>query len=130
MPDYTALASTAARLIREAGFKLTLARPVAGTYNPVVGAGTGSTTLTGVFDAATLPASKGTVEAFDDRLKQEVIKGNVRFFILAAATAPFVPEPGDQIPSYQGKAWSILGCTPLEPNGTTALIYKIGCQRV
>ena len=124
--DYAALASTALASIKEAGFKLPIKR-VSGTFDPVEGEVTASSLLSGELDAVTLPASAGTVQAFDNRPLDDLIRGKLRFFIAAASSAPFVPQANDII-TFEGETWTIMGCTPLAPAGTP-LIYRFGARR-
>ena len=126
MFDYDKSAATALRLIRNFGTTLTLTR---NTVTPNGPAGTVSTvTTTGSLDAVVLTASKGTVEAFDDRLREDMIQGKIRFVIAAASTATIVPQAND-IVAIGSDNWRILGMTPLSPAGTP-VIYKFGCARV
>lgn len=95
------------------------------TVDPVAGSAT--VTATGFnLTAVVLPASKGTVEAFDIRLTEELIQGNLRFVIAASKGALFTPNGAD-ILSYQGKYWLLMGCTPLDPDGSGPIIFKFGC---
>lgn len=129
MADYSEDAASALELIAEAGFTLAMSHPVAGVYDPVTGAESGGSTLTGNFTVVTVPSSSSK-STLDDELKAELVKGNLRFFLVAGSGAPFRPEGGDLIPSFQSKKWKLVGCTALEPDGETAILYKIIAQRV
>jgi hypothetical protein len=85
---------------------------------------------------ATLPASAGTLEAFDVRFMDNVQDdSNVRFAIVSAEGAAFTPGPKDmaELGSVQedgtvvfdGKSWHVMGCTPLDVDGVS-VIYNIG----
>lgn len=81
----------------------------------------------------TLPASKGTVQAFDDRIREELLSGKLRFFMFAAlqsdGSAPlFAPQAGD-ILFYEplNAFFTVAGMTRLSPVGVDVL-YKLGCQ--
>lgn len=125
MFDYAETAQTALELIREFGKQITL-RTVAGAYDPASGVFT-SANSDSTLDVVFIPASKGTIEAFDDRLKGEYMRGNVRFLLAAASSASAVPKPADVL-IFDSETWSVMGVTPLKP-AETAVIYKIGCTR-
>ncbi len=74
---------------------------------------------------AMLPASKGTIEAFDIRLDENLIMDNVRYGIMEARMtkiegpsdpASVVPNPTDQF-EVNGELLTIIGSTPLNPAG-------------
>lgn len=122
--DYTTSAETALRLIQLFGQKIEMTRLVRGDYDPIEGEFESSSENSGEFDGVLLPASKGTLEAFDVRLTESLTIDQVRFAILAAAGAPFQPR-GTDVVSFEGKPWLVMGCTPLNPAGVP-LVYKIG----
>ncbi len=124
--NYNKTAETARRLIVKFGQQVTLTRKT----NTVTGSdgSVTQTTTTEPLDLVTVPASKGTVEAFDDRLKQDLVKGKIRFAIVAAKTASFRPLADDLIP-LDGSTFRVLGMTPLSPAGVD-VIYKIGMTQV
>jgi hypothetical protein len=73
----------------------------------------------------TVPASGGTVQAFDDRMREDYVKGRLRFFLCAAvqtdgSALDFIPSAGDII-IFEGSKWEISGNTPLNPAGTPVL---------
>src|SRR5688572_16334830 len=125
--DYAALAADAAALIEEFGSEATVRRtPV--TVDNASGAVTPGTPQTQALQAVVLPASGGTLEAFDVRFMSDVNDGtDVRFCIMAALGAAFQPEPKDEV-DLLGETWQVMGCTPLNVNGT-ALIYSVGLKR-
>lgn len=79
-------------------------------------------------NGAVLPASQGTLEAFDVRFMEGLLtETNVRFCILSAEGSTFTPEPNDYVEGLDGKTWNVLGCTPLNVDGT-AVIYSVGLR--
>ena len=123
--NYIAAESTAARLIDKFGETVNLLRYDA-TYDPVTGQTSSEVSQITEATLVSLPASQGTVEAFDNRTKEAFIKGKLRFFIVAAKNLSFLPLPGDYI-SFESALWEIMGSTPLNPAGT-ALIFRVGAQ--
>lgn len=83
-----------------------------------------SMVLPGLF----LPASAGTVEAFDVRFMDGVVDAtNLRFAIFAAEGAAFRPGPKDRAVLYaDGREWFILGNTPINVDGVTDIVYSMG----
>lgn len=128
MADYAGLASTALRLIEANGRSITVKR-TSGTHVPATGGYTPTATTSGTLKAVVLPASKGTIEAFDNRVVDgTLIDEKLRYVLAAAKGAPFEPKSNDLL-EFDSLTWRILGCTPLNPAGTP-LVYKIGCIRV
>lgn len=123
--DYAGSAETALRLIKNFGQKVELTR-ITRVTDIVEGAAVETSREVGLLDAVTVPASKGTVAAFDERTLDDMRKGKLRFFIAAASTAPFSPLPNDYI-EFEDRIWIINGSTPLNPNGTP-VIYKFGVR--
>lgn len=123
---YDNMADTALRLIRLRGAEYTLRRP-SRTGNFVEGSvDTGAPSTTPVH-ALVLPASSGTVEAFDNRIKSERTLMYLRFVLMAAKGVAFEPLTGDVL-EIAGEDWQVLGSTPLAPDGTP-LVYKMGIER-
>ena len=123
--NYTAAETTAARLIDKFGETVNLLRYDA-TYDPVTGQTSSEVSQITEATLVSLPASQGTVEAFDNRTREAFIQGKLRFFIVAAKNLSFLPLPGDYI-SFESALWEIIGSTPLNPAGT-ALIFRVGAQ--
>lgn len=123
--NYTAAETTAARLIDKFGETVNLLRYDA-TYDPVTGQTSSEVSQITEATLVSLPASQGTVEAFDNQMKEDFIQGKLRFFIVAAKNLSFLPLPGDYI-SFESALWEIMGSTPLNPAGT-ALIFRVGAQ--
>lgn len=81
-----------------------------------------------------LPASKGTIQAFDNRFDQgQLIDERLRFVILSATMIPvngapeIEPKAGDII-TFDGSDWRVIGNTPLKP-AETAVYYGLGVMR-
>lgn len=75
--------------------------------------------------AAVIPASGGTLEAFDVRFMDGAADDtNVRFAVVSAEGATFTPGPKDYA-LFDGLRWNVMGCTPLNVDGT-AVIYSVG----
>lgn len=124
--DYAALAEDAAASIAEAGRAITVRR-YSRTVDKVTGTGTG-TPQEGTLTCLVLPASQGTIQAFDNRLEGgTLVDEKLRFILAAAHGAPFEPQSNDEL-EFDGATWRILGCTPLNPAGTP-LLYRIGAMR-
>jgi hypothetical protein len=123
--DYAAIRLKASKAIDKAGLRITLVRygfttdPVAGTSSKVL---TASQTLASVI----LPASQGTLEAFDVRFMSDVdASQDVRFVVMSGQGSTFIPEPKDEA-TFDGATWEVMGCTPLAPDGATRLLYSVG----
>ena len=123
MFDYNASAETALRLVKQFGQKIPILR-LSREFDPIEGTVTSIDIKTGKLDAVTLPASKGTVQAFDNLIPEDLRKTKLRFVIAAAATAPFEPEGNDYI-IFENRVWLVKGQTPLNPAGIP-VIYKFG----
>jgi hypothetical protein len=122
---YKELAAAAYDLIAELGRDVTINRY---TYVTDLVEGTSVPTLsmTQGLKMAVLPASGGTLEAFDIRFAQDVLDDeNVRFAIVAAQGHTFVPKPGDEA-IFEGVSWLIMGNTPLDVDGITPVIFSVG----
>lgn len=127
--DYSQEARDALESILEAGDELVLTRKAGGTFIPSTGGVSGSTTQAQAVAAVSLPASGGTVQAFDDRMREEYVRGRLRFFLIAAlkpdgTALDFDPQAGDLL-TYLGKQWEVSGATPLAPSGTP-ILFNVG----
>lgn len=121
---YEDLAADAKALLQEFGRDITLNR-YTDTYNAVTGSNTRVLAATQTLSSAVLPASPGTIQAFDVRFMNDVLdEQNIRFAIMTAVGSTFLPAPMDQA-VFDGKTWNVLGCTPLNVDGT-AVIYSVG----
>lgn len=122
--NYERSKATALRLITKFGQTGTLTRHTAGTggrpWEPV-----GDTVDVYEVRIAALPASKGTIEAFDIRLDDNLVMQNVRFAYMAvqmkhisgSGADSITPKPTDVL-EFNGEKVTILGTTPLNPAGT------------
>lgn len=121
---YDGMAATALSLLERFGQAVTITRTTR-TIDPVSGV-TSEMISSGTFTAVNPPASKGTVEAFDNRLLSDAahVNRSLRFLIVAASGAPFVPAALD-IVTMGGIDYEVAGVTPVSPDGTD-LVYKIG----
>ena len=78
-------------------------------------------------NAAVLPASGGTLEAFDVRFMDGAQDDtNVRFAVVSAEGSTFTPGPKDKV-DMDGLVWNVMGCTPLNVDGT-AVIFSVGLR--
>lgn len=129
MTFYGNLASTAQSLIASKGRALTITRGDEAVYDPATDTMTPPDEATsGTFQVVVLPASKGTIEAFDERLVNgTLIDESLRFVLAAAKGTAFAPKAGD-VMNFDGSDWTVIGCTPLSPAGT-ALIYKMAVKK-
>jgi hypothetical protein len=126
--DYAGIRDEAQAILLEFGFQMQLTRYV-DTADAVAGtvqrAPSQQQELTGVI----LPASQGTLEAFDVRFMSDVMDSvDVRFCILSASGATFQPEPKDVATFWEPGDWQVMGCTPLNVAGVP-LIYSVGLKR-
>lgn len=122
---YTQARALALSLLTQNGASRALYR-FSNTLNPVLG----TVTLTAIgqnLKSVVLPASKGTIEAFDIRLTEELIRGDIRYVLAAGSGSTFTPAALDVF-SYSSKYWVLLGCTPLDPDGSGSIIYKMGMK--
>lgn len=128
-PLYTKLAATATRLMGVYGRSVTFSR-----YAPTVTGTTGNVTKgtatnTSTASVVVLPASKGTIEAFDNRLESLTLAGKtIRYLKVAASSITFEPKSLDEV-SMDSVTWQVLGCTPVNPAGTP-LVYGVGLVKL
>lgn len=130
MDFYTQSAATALSLIKRFGQVLPIKR-VTNTPDPVTGDAT-AVNVTGNLTAVVLPAKASSLNAvageLDNAIVEALTKGKVRFILAAAANATFAPD-ADDVLTFEGASWRVLGSTPLSPAGIP-LVYKIGAMRV
>jgi len=129
--DYSAAQQTALDLITEFGQVVPMVRRAGGAFDPATGAISTETETTQNVTLVSLPASGQSVTAFDDRLREDLIKGRLRFFIVSAILADgsaitFEPKAGDLV-SFESKEWEIAGATPLNPAGV-AVVFNIAAR--
>lgn len=121
---YTRLAETTLRLIRAKGKNVAIKRTLPGTQDPVAGTKTPGATVEGTLDVIQKRASSGTIEAFDNRIPENLRNSKLRALLAAAKSADFEPLAGDEI-TMDGSKWLVLGSTPLCP-AEIALLYQVG----
>lgn len=132
MTFYSRLQDTADRILRDKGRALVLVRE-ATAFDPATGVNTTTETTYDVVGAV-LPASQGTIQAFDNRLQSgTLIDEKLRYIILSARDADgnqlaITPKSSDTM-RFDGADWFVLGSTPVAPAGTP-VYFKIGCQLV
>jgi hypothetical protein len=78
----------------------------------------------------TLPASQGTIEAFDNRALSDPIRlQKFRFVMLAGKGLTFTPEANDLLQMADGLV-RVLGSTPLNPDSNVeAILFNVGTTR-
>lgn len=119
----------AEKLIAAKGQAMTLYRlGTVAAYDPVNPASAALTVAAqSPVSGVVLPASNGTIEAFDNRiLNDPAQRRSFRFVILAAKQLTLVPQAGDILQTAEG-LYRLLGATPLNPNGQGAILYNVGC---
>jgi len=130
MDFYVEAAADALELLKEFGTSIPITR-VSNVVNPVTGELVPTNTA-GNLTAVVLPAkstgNQAVGGAMDNAISEALTKGKVRFIIAAAANAPFAPD-ADDVLTFEGASWRVLGCTPLAPAGTP-VIFKLGAMRV
>lgn len=140
MTKYTQEILTALRLIRKKGTTIPLKRytqavdTVAGEetwkadFTDQRGAGENDEPSLHDLTCVVLPASKGTIEAFDIRVGPGTnIVTEFRFLLIAASGLEITPMPND-IVTIEGADWALKGATPLAPDGTP-IIYKAAARK-
>ncbi len=134
--NYAKSQATAERLLKKFGRQITIRREII-EANPDRPWEPGAVyTATYTATAAVLPASRGTVEAFDNRLENgSLIDERLRYVLMSPVMAktsnlgPDVIEPQSlDVLTFDGHDWTVLGCTPLNPAGTPVL-YPMGVKR-
>ena len=126
MGKYTADQNDAYDDILAAGVEATISR-VDSTYDEVEETEIITSVITDPTAVVSFPASSGTVQAFDNRFIEDYAKGKIRFFYVAGKGITFEPEPGDLL-FFNDKVWEIAGTTPLDPDGTTPIMYTMGVK--
>lgn len=123
---YDRMAATTQRLIGQFGRTVTLRR-VSRTYDPITG-GEAETVEEQAVTCVILPASKGTVEAFDVKFERgTLIESNLRVVKLPAKGLQWPPAPGQEM-LLDGETWRVIGVTPSSPGGVD-LVYSLSVQR-
>lgn len=108
---------------------MTLRVTTPGTYDPATGMDSGATTTDYPCVGVVLPASKGTIEAFDNKfVGGTLIEQNLRSVKLSADGLPVEPKGGDKL-IVDGAEWNVIGATPLATDGKSRLMFTLGIQR-
>ncbi len=125
---YDRMSATALRLIAQFGQPVMLRDETPGGYDPATGMTTDPVVLEQTVQAVVLPASKGTVEAFDNRfIDGTLIESNLRALKIPAKGMEWAPKPGT-LAVFQGETWTLLGVTGSAPAGTD-LVYSATVRR-
>jgi hypothetical protein len=121
-------AASALRGIKRNGQAMTLYRPTLGSYDPVNPAAAVPTVDSSCpAFGLVLPASNGTIEAFDDRiLSDPARRQSFRFVILAGSGLTLKPQAEDLLSTAEG-VYRLLGATGLNPNGQGFILFNCGC---
>lgn len=128
MAFYDEMADIASEMLEEFGQTMILKRVTAESYDPVTGITVPGETERQPMTAIVLPASKGTIEAFDNKLVGgTLIESNIRALKIAAKGLLWPPGPGCVV-EHEGQDWQMLGATPSNPAGTP-LIYSASIMR-
>jgi hypothetical protein len=127
--SYKQSAESALRTISKAGRAFEISRAVT-AFDDEQGLPVDGEPLRGQIVAVKLPRYKGMIfSGLDDSFKESLIKGKACTLLAAASGVPFEPGPLD-IVTINGANWQVIGCTPLEPDGETPIIYFIGIVQV
>lgn len=126
MGKYTQDRNDAYTDILEAGVLASISR-VTSSYDETEGQETITAVQTDTVAVVNLPASESLAQQFENRIIEDYKKGKVRFFLVAAKGLTFEPESGDLL-FFNSKVWELDGATPLDPDGTTPIIYNIAVR--
>jgi hypothetical protein len=122
---YTTSAATVDRLFGASRFGQSI---VLNRYTDVVDLVTGevvsTVSATATVNGIVLPASAGTIEAFDNRLANGTLVDKTLRFVKLSPVGGFEPLPHDEL-VFGGRSWEVLGCTPVNPAGTP-VVYGLG----
>lgn len=126
---YNRMAATALRLIESKGRDdLVMKRKTAASYDADNDVEVPGVELSQPLKCIVLPASKGAIEAFDNRVENgTLIEANLRQLKIAAKDMTFEPKSGDTV-EFEGSKWTALGCTPINPAGVP-LVYTVTVKR-
>lgn len=128
--DYASSQQDALDLITEFGGVVAIKRP-AGVFDPVTGQNvvtyTNGTLTAVVLNVKTTANSIGQGAA-DNALVEAMIRGKMRYLLVAAKGATFIPTEEDLVTLPDGE-FKVVGNTPLSPAGVP-LVYKVGVLKV
>lgn len=102
-------------------------------YDPVEGGmpATLTVSLSQSLVGLSLPAKRDYVQAFDLAVQELLLTGKALYFLTSAVQADgtaiaFTPEPNDVL-TFGGKNYSLVGCSALSPVGVP-VIFKMAVQ--
>lgn len=125
--DYIATRDEAEAILAEFGFKMLITR-YASVVDPVAETVVRTVVLQQNLTAAVLPATEGNLGAFEVKDMDGVeASTNTRFCYVSAKDSTFLPSTTDVAEYWEGE-WQIMGCTPLNVNGT-AILYRVGLRK-
>ena len=124
--NYTETQKTARRLLDKFGVSVTFNRVGGGTFDPVAGEETGTSTTTETVKVVALPISSGR-NAFDNKTCEDLSTVESRFLYAEVNTNSFEPKNGDLV-SFESKVWEVSGVTPLNPTGAKAVLFMVGIK--
>jgi len=110
-----------AKTLKAKGQAMTLTRVSGGTYDPVAGSTTGSTTTTYTVYGITTNYNNLTLLASHNRPDSLILAGDKQAIVNAGTVEPL---PGDTL-AASGVTWKVIAADAVDPAGT-ALLYK--CQ--
>lgn len=110
-------AASIAQTLRDKGQAMTLTRVSAGTYDPVAGTTTGSTTSTYTVYGIT----KSYAAGLTNRPDSLILAGDMQAIVDATSIAP---APGDTL-TIAGIVWQVIAVDTVAPAGV-AMLHK--CQ--
>jgi hypothetical protein len=120
--DYARLRATAQRLLGSAtgfGGALTFTRTVPGAYDPA----TSTQALT-----STAYTTTGVMEAQRDQPGTDLEKVHTGSVLIPYTASMPSPQPDDDV-SFGGLAWKVTSCDPVDPGGSTVILYRVGVKR-
>ena len=127
--DYPKTARTALRLITKFGQTGSLVRTTGGSYDAATGTTTGESERIESIKYAEVPKLQDISNAgYLNQYQEDIVKGKVRFMLIAAQGVSSQPEAGDILRDSSRIDWEFLGCTPLSPAGID-IIYKAGIRK-
>ena len=121
---YTGLQNTADALLKDKGQLVTFKR-LDGSFDPVEGEVVEVQETVQQLNAASLPMSTEKTKKFDNKRMEGLALHQMRFLIVSGKGADFIPQSGDTA-EMENRTWSVMGCTPLNPNGQVNVIFYVG----
>lgn len=111
MSFYTALASTAARLLNDKGQTVTFSRQTGGTFDPILGQTSGASTTTFTGKAAAFGYNNAEIDGTVIR------SGDVRLVVETTTTVPAT----DDLCTVNSVQYRVMNVEPIAPAGTTVI---------